>query len=134
MTWYHHHWKVYSIGKCEALQVIIALGHHTRSYDFGRDMPAWPIGSTHGWITSGVGCHQLLLTAYMVRRRLVWHAISPLDSTHGKIRVNVKLNGIKAFYHKIYYLTLKLTFSDVYPRYLKHKNLFSFIRFVAIKN
>ena len=51
-----------------------------------------------------------------------------------KNRGNVKLNGKKAFYHKIYYLTLKLTFSNVLPRYSKFKNLFSFIRFVEIKN
>ena len=66
MPCYHHPWKVYTIGRCQALLVTIALVHHSRSYDFGRGMPAWPLGSTHGWMTLGVGCHHLLLTAYMV--------------------------------------------------------------------
>ena len=50
------------------------------------------------------------------------------------IKGNVKLNEIKYFNHKIYYITLNFTFSDVLPRYFELKNLCSFIRFIAIKN
>ena len=50
------------------------------------------------------------------------------------IKGNVKLNGIKYFNHKIYYITLNFTFSDVLPMYFELKNLFSFISFIAIKN
>ena len=58
---------------------------------------------------------------------------STLSDSVGKIRGNV-LNGIKYFSHKIDYLTLNYTFLYVLHRYFEHKNLFSFIRFIAIKN
>ena len=76
------------------------LGHHTRSEDVGRGMPACPLGSTHGLMMSGMGCHHHLWTTYMVARDRVCYAIIaivkhtrsddvrrdmpslPLDSTH----------------------------------------------------
>ena len=33
---------------------------------------------------SSITCNHRTSEVYMVRRRLVWHAISPLDSTHGR--------------------------------------------------
>ena len=58
---------------------------------------------------------------------------SMLSDSVGKIGGNV-LNGIKYFSHKIDYLTLNYTLLYVLHRYFEHKNLFSFIRFIAIKN
>ena len=99
---YHLPWKENTIGRCRALHVIIALGHHTRLKDVGRGMPACPLGGTHGWMTSGVGCHYRLWKTYMVVRDRacyaiiaigkhtrsddVWRDISslPLGSTHSR--------------------------------------------------
>ena len=55
-----------------------------------------------------------------------------LSDSVGKIWGNV-LNGIKDFSHKIDYLTLNYTLLYVLHRYFEHKNLFSVIRFIAIK-
>ena len=75
MTCHHLPSKEYTIGRCRALHVIIALGHHTRSEDVGRGMPACPLGSTHGLMMSGMGCHHHLWTTYMVARDRVCYAI-----------------------------------------------------------
>ncbi|TMW81339.1 hypothetical protein EJD97_010239, partial [Solanum chilense] len=73
--------------------VSIALRQHTRSYDVGRGMPAWPFGSTHGgrrlpWqssialgqhtstqgrTTCGMACHHRLWTTHTVIRGPAWH-------------------------------------------------------------
>ena len=100
VTCYHLPSKEYTIGRCRALHVIIAHGHHTRSEDVRRGMPACPFGSSHGLMTSGVGCHHRLWTTYMVARDHACYAIItirkhtrsddvgrdmpclPLDSTH----------------------------------------------------
>ena len=79
------------------------------------------------------------LTLDVVRLRMLPNAddgmpFSTLSDHVYTIKGNVKLNGIKHFNHKICYLTLNLTFSDVLPRYFELKNLCSFIRFIAIKN
>ena len=68
VRFYHLPWKEYRIGRCRALHVLIALGHHTQSKDVGRDMPACPLGSTHGWMTLGMGCHHRLWKNYMAAR------------------------------------------------------------------
>ena len=101
MTCYHHPWNVYTIRWYQALQVIIALGHHTQSYNVVRGMPAWPLGSPHGWMMLGVGCHHRLWTTYLVGRDRACYAIIaigkhqwsddvrrnmpslPLDNSHG---------------------------------------------------
>ena len=75
VTCYYHPWKVYTIGRCQALQVNIALGNHKRSYDVERGIPAWPLGGTHGWMTLGMGCHHRLFTTYMVGRDRACYAI-----------------------------------------------------------
>ena len=38
---------------------------------------------------SSITCNHRTSEAYMVRRRLAWHAISPLDSTHGRTTSSV---------------------------------------------
>ena len=101
VTCYYYHWKVYTMGQCRAVHVIIALGNHKQSYNVGRGMPAWPLGATHGWMTLGVGCNHCLWTTYMVGRDRAFYAIIaigkhkrsddvrrdmpslPLDITHG---------------------------------------------------
>ena len=75
VTCNHHPWKVYTIRRCPALRVFIDRGHHTRSYDVVRGMPAWPLGSTHGWMTSGMGCHHRHCTTYMVGRDRAFYSI-----------------------------------------------------------
>ncbi|TMW81763.1 hypothetical protein EJD97_007964 [Solanum chilense] len=64
-------------------------------------MPVWTLGGTHGWMTSGVGCHYRLWKIYMVGRDRACYALIaigkhkrsddverdmpslPLDSTYG---------------------------------------------------
>ena len=68
---YHLPWKEYTIWRCQALHVIIVLGHHTWSEDVGRSMPACLLGSTHGWMMLSVGFHYHIWTTYMVGRYCV---------------------------------------------------------------
>ena len=75
VTCYYHPMKVYTIGRCQALQVNSALGNDKRSYDVERGIPAWPLGGTHGWTMSGMGCHHRLCTTYMVGRDRSCYAI-----------------------------------------------------------
>ena len=75
VTCYHLPWKEYTIGRFRALHVIITLGHHTRSEDVRRGMPACPLGSSHGLMTSGVRFHHFLWTTYMVARDRACYAI-----------------------------------------------------------
>ena len=102
VRYYHLPWNEYTIGRCRALHVIIAHGHHTRSKDVGRGMPASFLGGTHGWMMSGGGCHYHLWKTYMVGRDRACYAIItirkhtqsddvgrdmpslPLDSTNGR--------------------------------------------------
>ena len=41
-------------------------------------MPAWPMGSLHRRMKSGVACHHRHWVAHTVRRRRAWHAIIAL--------------------------------------------------------
>ena len=72
---YHLPWKEYRIGRCRALHVLIAFGYHTLSEDVGRGMPTCPMGSTHGWMISGMGCHHSLWKTYMTGRDRQCYAI-----------------------------------------------------------
>ena len=75
VTCYHLPLKEYTIGRFHALHVIIAVGHHTRWEDVRRGMPACPLGSSHGLMTSGVRFHHFLWTTYMVARDRACYAI-----------------------------------------------------------
>ena len=75
VTCYHLPLKEYTIGRCPAPHIIIALRHHTRSKDVGRGMPACPLCSSHGLMTSDVECHHRLWTTYMVARDSACYAI-----------------------------------------------------------
>ena len=71
-------WAAHSVERHRGWHDIIAHGRQTRSNDVGRDMPSPPLESTHGWITSGVGCHHRPRTAHTVGRRRAWHDITAL--------------------------------------------------------
>ncbi|TMW93700.1 hypothetical protein EJD97_011282 [Solanum chilense] len=53
----HRPCEAYTLGQRWAWHVIISLGHHTQSDHIGRGMPACHLGSTDGWMTSSVACH-----------------------------------------------------------------------------
>ena len=103
------------VGRCWDLDVIIALGQHTRSYDIRRGMPTWSLArpsvacshrpctahivrrhrawqmarTKQYWTMWSITCNHRTSEAYMVRRRLAWHAISRLDNTHGRTTSSV---------------------------------------------
>ena len=100
-----HRLKVaHTVERRGAWHGITAFGQHTRSNDVERDMPSFPLESTHGRTTLGMACHHHLWAAQMVGRTWAWHAIvslgwqtrsnnvrrgmpsSPLGSTHGRHR------------------------------------------------
>ena len=68
-------WVAHTVERRRAWHAVIAFGQHTRSNDFGRGMPSWPLGSTYGRATSGVPCTHRLWAADTVDRRRAWHAI-----------------------------------------------------------
>ena len=80
VVWYYRTWTAYTVGECQVRHSIMAIGQNTRSNDVGRGMAAWPLGTTHGWMTSGVGCDHPLLTAYMVDDILRAIPSSPLEA------------------------------------------------------
>ena len=51
---HHRPWAALTIARCQAWNVIIAIGKHTRSNDIWINMPSLPLDSRHGRKTSGV--------------------------------------------------------------------------------
>ena len=101
---HHRLWVAHTVERRWAWHDITAFGQNTRSNDVERDMPSFPLESTHGRTTLGMACHHHLWAAQMVGRTWAWHAIvslgwqkrsnnvgrgmpsSPLGSMHGRHR------------------------------------------------
>ena len=100
---YHHRlWVAHTVERRRAWHDITSLRQHPRSDYVGRGMTSPPLDSTHGRMTSGVGCHHRPWTTHTVGRHWAWHDITviglhawsdnivcgitspPLDCTHGR--------------------------------------------------
>ena len=62
--------------------------------EVGHDIPSSPLGNTHDRMTSGMAYHHRPLIAYMVRRRLAWHAILTLDKIYDRTMSGVEFHHI----------------------------------------
>ena len=110
VAYYHRLMAAYTVERRWAWHDITAFGQHKRSNDVGREMPTPPLDSQHGRTTSSMAFHYRPWAAYMVERRLAWHAIiafrqhkrsndvergmtsPPLDYTHARRTFGVALH------------------------------------------
>ncbi|TMW88563.1 hypothetical protein EJD97_018393, partial [Solanum chilense] len=89
MSCHHLPWTAHTIRLLRALHAIITLGLHMRLDDIRHCMPAWPLGNTHGLMTSGMACNHLHWAS--ARSDDVRHYIpsSPFCSTLGRMTSGV---------------------------------------------
>ena len=68
----------------------VACPHRPCTAHIVRRHRAWQMARTKQyWTMWSITCNHRTSEAYMVRRRLAWHAISRLDSTHGRTTSSV---------------------------------------------
>ena len=97
----HRLWDAHTVERCWTWHDIIAFGQHTRSNDFGRDMPSPPLDWTHGQMTSGAACHHHSRVAETVGKRRTWHAFIALDGKYDRTTSGVACNHRLSVAHMV---------------------------------